>query len=57
MLYIIRHGQTEMNSRHLLQGRSDHPLNAAGIAQAEAAAARLQGVDFAAVYTSPLTRA
>lgn len=57
MIYIIRHGQTEMNSRRLLQGRSDHPLNAAGIAQAEAVAARLKGVAFAAVYTSPLVRA
>ena len=37
-LYIIRHGQTELNSRQVLQGRSDYPLNEAGIAQAQAAA-------------------
>ena len=35
--YIIRHGQTELNNRSALQGRSDHPLNEKGIAQAEAA--------------------
>ena len=40
MLYIIRHGKTDMNAKMLMQGRSDHPLNAAGIAQAEEAAER-----------------
>ena len=35
MIYIIRHGQTDMNNRKVLQGRSDHPLNDAGIAQAQ----------------------
>ena len=38
MIYIIRHGQTDMNNRKVLQGRSDHPLNNAGIAQAQKAA-------------------
>ena len=33
-IYIIRHGQTEMNSRKLLQGRTDLPLNSEGIVQA-----------------------
>lgn len=40
MIYIIRHGQTELNNRQVLQGRSDHPLNAQGVAQAETAANR-----------------
>jgi broad specificity phosphatase PhoE len=59
MLYIIRHGQTEMNSRRLLQGRSDVPLNSRGIAQAEEAALRLRskGVCFDHAFSSPLTRA
>ena len=59
MLYIIRHGQTELNSRHVLQGRSDHPLNEAGIQQAREAARRLQslGIRFDRVYSSPLIRA
>ena len=59
MIYIIRHGQTELNNRSALQGRSDHPLNETGIAQAEAAARRLreQGIAFDHVFSSPLIRA
>ena len=59
MIYIMRHGQTALNSRHALQGRSDHPLNAQGVAQAEAAANRFRemGVTFDRVYSSPLNRA
>ena len=34
MIYVIRHGQTELNTRGVLQGRSDHPLNETGIRQA-----------------------
>ena len=54
MIYIIRHGQTEMNSRHALQGRSDFALNEAGLQQAQKAAERLRDVRFDRVYSSPL---
>lgn len=57
MIYIVRHGQTELNSRQVLQGRSDYPLNETGIRQAEEAAERLGDVAFSRVYTSPLVRA
>lgn len=59
MIYIIRHGQTELNNRSVLQGRSDHPLNEVGIAQAETAAQKLRerGVAFDRVFSSPLIRA
>ena len=57
MLYIIRHGQTEMNSRHVLQGRSNYPLNDIGISQAREAARKLAGISFAYVFSSPLQRA
>lgn len=57
MLYIIRHGQTELNSRHVLQGRSDQPLNGEGIRQGQEAARRLAGIPFLRVYSSPLRRA
>lgn len=57
MIYIIRHGQTELNSRHALQGRSDHPLDEIGIEQAKEAAVLLSSVQFDKVYSSPLQRA
>ncbi|MBR2571504.1 MAG: histidine phosphatase family protein [Clostridia bacterium] len=59
MICIIRHGRTEMNDRHVLQGRSDCPMNAKGIAQAGAAARALarMGVVFGRVFSSPLARA
>ena len=59
MLYIIRHGQTELNSKNALQGRSDYPLNDAGVQQAHDAAQKLQnlGIRFDRVYSSPLGRA
>ena len=37
MIFIIRHGETQKNKKKLLQGRSNDPLNEAGIAQAEQA--------------------
>ena len=57
MIYIIRHGQTELNQKKVLQGRSDFPLNAKGVEQAKDAAALLVGIDFDIVYSSPLIRA
>lgn len=59
MIYIIRHGQTEMNQANVLQGRSDRPLNENGIEQAKRAAERLkkQGIVFDKIYSSPLIRA
>lgn len=59
MLYIIRHGKTDQNSKMLLQGRSDHPLNGEGTEQAAEAAQRFadMGVEIDKVYTSPLIRA
>lgn len=38
MLYIIRHGETELNSKHVLQGRSDHELDSKGFDQSRKAA-------------------
>lgn len=58
-IYIIRHGQTEMNSRKVLQGRTDLPLNAEGIVQAAETAFMLNdmGICFDRVFSSPLIRA
>ena len=59
MIYIIRHGKTELNKNNVLQGRSNCPLNEKGVRQAEEAAKMLRqrGVTFDYVFTSPLIRA
>ncbi|MBQ9689241.1 MAG: histidine phosphatase family protein, partial [Candidatus Methanomethylophilaceae archaeon] len=57
MLYIVRHGQTDLNSRKVLQGRSDHPLNAVGEEQAREIGDVLSDVRFDRVFSSPLKRA
>ena len=57
MIYIIRHGRTELNRARVLQGRSEYPLNELGIRQAKQAALLLQAVDFSHVFSSPLIRA
>ena len=59
MLFIIRHGKTDMNSKMLMQGRSDHPLNETGLRQAAEAAEHLKsvGIRIDKIYSSPLIRA
>lgn len=54
---MVRHGETEYNLEHRIQGQGDSPLTDRGIRQAEAVAAHLSGRHFAAVYSSDLGRA
>lgn len=56
-IILIRHGQTQWNSEGRVQGRTDIPLNARGMAQAEAVGEWLSGRKIDAVYASPLMRA
>ncbi len=56
-IYVTRHGQTDLNAKKLMQGRSDIPLNDTGRAQARAAREKLGNIKFDAVYSSPLCRA
>ncbi|WP_143461589.1 histidine phosphatase family protein [Levilactobacillus enshiensis] len=56
-LYVVRHGQTYFNIYNKLQGWSNSPLTAAGIADAKSAGERLSDVQFAAAYCSDTTRA
>ena len=58
-LYILRHGQTEYNLQHRVQGRCDSPLTSLGVEQAHAAARWIAGqeVRFDRMCTSPLGRA
>lgn len=59
MIYIVRHGQTELNKRFALQGRSNLPLNERGRGEAERVGRTLteRGVTFDHVFSSPLDRA
>jgi len=56
-LVLLRHGQTEWSASGQHTGRTDLPLTAAGEEQARSAGATLAGFEFAAVYTSPRSRA
>ncbi len=56
-LILVRHGQTDANLNHFLQGQSDGQLNATGIQQAEALAKHLKDVPIDQVIASPLRRA
>ena len=53
----IRHGETDWNHETRIQGHSDIPLNAVGLAQAQRVAQALQGETVAAIYSSDLARA
>lgn len=56
-LYIIRHGQTDLNLKGIVQGRGiDSPLNEMGRKQADAFYAHYRNVDFDKIYTSTLLR-
>lgn len=57
MIYVIRHGQTDLNKEGRMQGRLGLPLNDYGIKQAEALRDKLKNVKFDFVFSSPQERA
>ena len=56
-IILVRHGQTDYNLQHRMQGNIDIPLNATGIAQAENLAQYLKNVPIDVFISSPLQRA
>jgi len=57
-IYVVRHGETDSNKARKLMGqRIDEPLNAEGVAQANALAEELRMEKFDVIFTSPLRRA
>ena len=57
LLFVFRHGETDWNRERRLQGRLDVPLNATGLAQAGALAAKLRPCGLEAVVSSDMRRA
>ena len=56
-LFLLRHGETEENVKHILQGCMPGTLTEVGREQAREAACELCAVDFDAVLSSDLKRA
>ncbi len=55
--YFIRHGQTDLNLKGIVQGRGvNSPLNETGFKQAEAFYEAFKNIPFDKVYTSTLLR-
>ncbi|MGH3599928.1 MAG: histidine phosphatase family protein [Pseudonocardiaceae bacterium] len=55
-LILIRHGQTEWSRAGQFTGRTDLPLNDAGVAAGKSLAAVLAQRTLAAAFSSPLIR-
>jgi broad specificity phosphatase PhoE len=56
-IVVVRHGETEWSRIQRHTGRSDLSLTATGREQAESLIKKLAGLEFAAVFVSPLRRA
>ena len=56
-LYLVRHGQTDASLHNQFCGRIDVPLNATGLAMADALGARYGREGFVEIVASPLLRA
>jgi len=56
-VYLVRHGETAWTISRQHTGRTDIPLTERGEREAQALSARLKGMSFTTVLTSPLQRA
>lgn len=56
-LYLVRHGQTDMNKRNMFYGWTDADINETGIQQAEMLRQYFRQVPIDAIYSSDLRRA
>lgn len=56
-IHLVRHGETEANKRHQLQGRYDTPMTEAGKQNVEEVARELEEYEYDVIFSSPLKRA
>lgn len=56
-IFLVRHGQTDWNVQHKVQGKADIDLNNTGIAQASETSQKLINTQIDLVICSPLKRA
>ncbi len=56
-LFLVRHGESAWNVKHIYTGRQDVPLSDLGAQQAERVATAFADIHFDAIYASPLKRA
>ncbi|MEH6890204.1 histidine phosphatase family protein [Bacillus sp. JJ864] len=57
MIYVVRHGQTDLNREGRLQGRAGLSLNEHGVEQAKRLRDKLKNIKFDYVFSSPQERA
>lgn len=57
MIYLVRHGQTEWNALHKVQGSTDNVLNEEGIKQARQVAEKMKNITIDLIISSPMKRA
>lgn len=57
VIYIVRHGETEWNTKNLIQGHKDSPLTKLGIEQTKQLAKELKRIKFDLIFSSDLLRA
>ena len=56
-LYLVRHGETDMNAHHIFYGWTDADINARGVKQAESLREAFRGIHLDGIYASDLKRA
>lgn len=56
-LYLVRHGETQWNVIHKIQGQLDSELTENGIIESKKQAEKLKDINFDAIFSSDLSRA
>ena len=56
-IFLVRHGQTDWNVKHKVQGKADIELNDTGVAQANETSSKLNHITIDLIICSPLKRA